>query len=65
MNRYQTYGRRGKTTNVDDVGKMFPSSSQLENSANMYITMISTTSTTSATVNRIWIWCRVVHVDEE
>jgi len=57
LSRYQSFGRRGKT-NIDDVGKMFPSSFQLENSAKMYITMISSSSTstiatTTATVNRM------------
>ena len=42
--RYQSVGnRRGKINNsVDDVGKMFASATQLENSAKMYVTMIST-----------------------
>jgi hypothetical protein len=58
LNRYQSFGRRGKT-NIDDVGKFFPSSFQLENSAKMYITMISSSSpttsatTTAAAVNRM------------
>lgn len=53
LSRYQSVGRRGKTNVVDDVGKLFPSSVQLENSAKMYITMITSSSSTTTNTTGI------------